>query len=279
MRDLNIGTAILSLTTPGCTFLSGPAAASLAREVNESAAAIRDADPSHFGFFAALPPLLEDVSATLAEIAYALDVLKADGVALYTRDGKGHTYLGHPDLMPIWAELERRRAVVFVHPTHTVDTQLLNPRLPQPMIDFPHETTRAAVDLIVNNRIREHPHCNIILSHAGGTLPYLATRAAEMLPDYGLSEKTAEEFMEDAREFYHDLALSGNKYTLGLLTKFAREDHILFGSDFPPAPEKTIRTYTTNLEEFELSDSCRYEIDRGNALRLFPRLKDGSVQE
>ncbi|KAF4636552.1 hypothetical protein G7Y89_g1534 [Cudoniella acicularis] len=274
MRDLNIGTSILSLTAPGCAVLSGPAAASLAREVNESAAEIRNADPAHFGFFAALPPLLDDIPATLAEIAYALDVLKADGVTLYTRTGPGHTYLGNPALVPIWEELNRRHAVVFVHPTHMVDTQLVNPQLPQPMIDYPHETTRAAVDLIVNNRVREYPHCKIILSHAGGTFPYLATRAAEMLPDYGLSTKLAEEFMQDARELYYDLALSGNEYTLGLLTKFAREDHILFGSDFPYAPEKTIRTHTKNFEVFEIGDMSRYEIDRGNALKLFPRLKD-----
>lgn len=274
MTDLGISTSMLSLTAPGCTILSGPPAVNLARQVNESAASIRDNDPSTFGFFAALPPILENVPAALAEIAYALDVLKADGVTLYTRYGPGHTYLGHADIRPIWEELNKRSAVVFIHPTHMVDTNLVNPHLPQPLIDYPHETTRTAVDLIMSKTVHTHPNCKIILSHAGGTLPYLATRAALMLPDYGLSDQNAESFLRDAKSLYYDLALSGNDYTLGLLTIFAKNEHILFGSDFPYAPTPTIRTHTSNLDSYELRREQRWHINRGNALKLFPRLNN-----
>lgn len=274
MASLNIGTTILSLTAPGCAIVKGRAERTkLAREVNQFAASVRDADPSRFGFFATLPPILDDVEAAIAEIAFALDVLHADGITLFTRYGPGHTYLGHVDLKPIWAELDRRASVVFIHPTRLVDTQLVNPALPQPMIDYPHETTRTTVDLITSNTVRDHPRCKIILSHAGGTFPYLATRAAVMLPDAGLSGKSADEFMEDARSLYYDLALSGNEYTLGLLTKFARPDHILFGTDFPYAPTPTIRTHTDNLDRFGLSEEQTRQIARENALALFPRLK------
>lgn len=273
MDKLSISTTILSLTAPGCTILKGPPAAKLARAVNEEAASIRDAHPMRFGFFAALPPVCDDVDATIAEIAYALDVLNADGVTLYTRYGPGNRYLGHDDLVPIWAELSRRKAVVFVHPTHLTDTNLVNAKLPQPMIDYPHETTRAAVDLIMNNRIREYPGCHIILSHAGGTLPYLASRAAHMLPDYGLSSRSAEEFLTDARSLYYDLALSSNELTLALLIKFAGPSRILFGTDFPYAPTKTIHSYVEMLDESSLSQKEMAQIDRQNALELFPRLK------
>ena len=272
MTELGISTSILSLTAPGCTLLSGPRAVDLARRVNESAASIRDSDPSSFGFFAALPPILEDIPATLDEIAYALDVLKADGITLYTRYGCGHTYLGHPDIRPIWEDLNKRSAVVFIHATHTVDTNLVNPHLSQPIIDYPHETTRTAVDLIMSKTVHEHPKCKIILSHAGGTLPYLATRAAVMLPDYGLSDQSPEDFLQDAKSLYYDLALSGNDYTIGLLTKFAKAEHILFGSDFPYAPTPTIRTHTNNLDLYELTEEQRWQMSRGNALNLFPRL-------
>jgi predicted TIM-barrel fold metal-dependent hydrolase len=276
MADLSISTSILSLTAPGCTILQGPAAAKLARAVNEHAASIRDSSPSAFGFFAALPPLLDSLDATLTEIAYALDVLHADGITLYTRYGPGNRYLGHPDFIPIWAALSARSAVVFIHPTHLADTNLVNPSLPQPMIDYPHETTRAAVDLIMSNRLREHPGCRIILSHAGGTLPYLATRAAYMLPDYGLSAKPAEEFLEDARSFYYDLALSSNQYTLDLLLQFAAPGRILFGTDFPYAPRKTIGTLAGMWDGYAVDEGQRMRMDRGNALGLFPRLgKEG----
>jgi len=272
MEELSIDTTILSLTAPGCTILKGQEAAKLARSVNESAASIRDSFPSNFGFFAALPPI-DSLEATLAEIAYALDVLHADGITLYTRYGPGNRYLGHPDFAPIWAELSRRFAVVFIHPTHLADTSLVNPSLPQPMIDYPHETTRTAVDLIMSNCIRDSPGCKVILSHAGGTLPYLATRAAYMLPDYGLSQKPAEEFLDDARSFYYDLALSSNPYTLALLLKFTDPTHILFGTDFPYAPTKTIKAHVTMYDAYALDDKQSYQIARGNALELFSRLR------
>ena len=94
-----------------------------------------------------------------------------------------------------------------------------------------------------------------------------------MLPDYGLSDKNAEEFLKDAREFYYNLALSGNKYTLGLITEFASKDRILFGSDFLYAPTPTIETHTRLLDAYGLNEKQACKIAQDNALRLFPRLK------
>ena len=273
MKDSSIKTTIFSLTAPGTTVLHGLPAAQLARHVNEYGAAIRDSNPSKFGFFAALPPLCDGIEPVLEEIRYALVNLKADGVTLYTRYGSDNHYLGHSDFRPVWAELNSHQAVVFIHPTHAADTRLVNPSLPQPMIDYPHETTRTAVDLIISGVVSEYSACKIILSHAGGTFPYLATRAATMLFDSKLSTKSTEEFWEDARTFYFDLALSGNEYTMGLLTKFAKPDHILFGSDFPYAPRNTIDIHTQELDRYQMSSDQSFEINRGNALSLFPRLQ------
>ena len=128
----------------------------------------------------------------------------------------------------------------------------------------------------MSKTVREHPNCKIILSHAGGTLPYLATRAAVTLPDYGLSDQSSADFMQDAKSLYYDLALSGNDYTLGLLTKFAKTEHILFGSDFPYAPTPTIRTHTSNLDLYNLRGEERWKINRGNALKLFKARYSGT---
>lgn len=278
MTEQSISTTILSLTAPGCTMLCGTAATQLAREVNFAAAAIRDAEPSRFGFFAALPPLLESIDAAVHEATYALDVLHADGITLYTRYGPGNTYLGDSAFLPLWTALNARQAIIFIHPTHLPSTDLVNPSLPQPMIDYPHETTRAAVDLIMQNRVRQFPQCRFILSHAGGTLPYLATRAAHMLPDYGLSTKPAAEFLADARTLYYDLALSGNEFTLALLLNFVGPDRILFGTDFPYAPLKTVRTHTAGVDAFEMDERTEEKIARGNAVGLFPRLGGGVAE-
>ncbi|KAI4195413.1 MAG: hypothetical protein LQ350_007226 [Teloschistes chrysophthalmus] len=266
-----VDTTILSLTAPGCTILEGAASAQLARAVNDYAASIRDSSPDQFGFFAALPTLADNIPAAIEEIAYAMDTLKADGVTLYTRYGSTNNYLGHSSFAPLWEELNRRSCVVFVHPTHTVDTNLVNPKLPQPIIDYPHETGRTATDLITSGCMRRYHYVRVILPHAGGTLPYLAVRAAMLLHDYKLSDQTTKEFLEDARRFYYDTALSTNEHTLRLLLGFAQVDHILFGTDFPYAPTETIETHTVMLERNELDLGSRRRIYRENALKLLPR--------
>ncbi|KAL1614836.1 hypothetical protein SLS56_012000 [Neofusicoccum ribis] len=193
---------------------------------NKYAAGIRSTHPSRYGFFATVPSLL-DPSSAHEEIAHALDSLHADDVILYTRYGDDNHYFGHPDFGATWDLLDARGAVVFMHPTHPVDTSLVNPALPQPMIDYLHETTRAAVDLITSGTVRNHRNVKIILSHAGGTLPYLALRPAAMLPYVpsaagDLSDTAVTDgLIEDARSFYFDTALSASALTLDLSKGFA----------------------------------------------------------
>ena len=279
-----VRTAILSLTAPGPGILQEAAGATkLARQVNLAAAAVRDSNPTRFGFFAAVPPLSEDnLAQALAEITYALDELRADGVTLFTRYGRGATYLGHATFRPVWAELNRRRAVVFVHPTYLPDTSsgtapaLVNPALPQPVIDYPHETTRAATDLVLSDTLAACPDVRVILSHAGGTFPYLATRAAHLAHDTGLTRKPPAQFLREARRFYFDVALSGNPLTLRYLLDFAAPGHVLYGSDFPYAPTRTIASHWEMLVRFlaegKVDPQVREAIGFGTAETLLPRL-------
>ncbi|PNY20470.1 2-amino-3-carboxymuconate-6-semialdehyde decarboxylase [Tolypocladium capitatum] len=271
--SIGIGTAIFSVTAPGASILKdAEASAKLARQLNEYCAKIRDEDPSKYGFFVNVGSLL-DTALCLEEIRYSFDVLQADGIILFTRYGKGHHYLGHKDFKPIWAELNRRKAVVFVHPTHPVDTNLVNVHSPLPMYDYPHETTRAAMDLIMANNLREFPDCKIVLSHAGGTLPYLIHRMTMVVDTPYRVDKTKDEIVEDAKRFYFDLALSGSHLVLDTLCKFAKPGHILFGSDFPNAPLATIEYFTRVIEEHGFDAKTRAEIYHGAGVALFPRLK------
>ncbi|KAJ5563870.1 hypothetical protein N7513_000112 [Penicillium frequentans] len=268
------GTTILSMTAPGaCIEKDAVAAAHLARASNEYAAAIRDAHPKSYGFFASLPSLL-DTKASLDEIAYSLDILGADGVLLFTRYGKDNHYLGHPDLKPIWEELNRRQVVVFVHPTHAVDTKPVNSHLPQPMFDYPQETGRTAMDLITNGILRAYLEVKIILSHAGGTLPWLINRSAALLPhtpmDIGLS---TEEILGEARKFYFDTALSASHDMLDLLYKIADPRHVLFGCDYPNAPVPSIQLFRERFDSYGHLEGAHAQVTRENALRILPRLK------
>ncbi|TVY19805.1 6-methylsalicylic acid decarboxylase [Lachnellula arida] len=265
--------AFLSMTAPGASILPVPKQGTFCRQANEYAAQMRATHPTRYGFFATIPSL-EDPSLAHRELIYALDVLGADGIILYTRYGSDNHYLGHPDFRSTWDLLDARGAVVFVHPTTPVDTTLVNAALPQPMIDYPHETTRTAVDLIVSRTLSAHPNVKVLLSHAGGTLPYLALRPAVMLPHMAnASTKSTEEFMEEARSFYFDTALSGSHSTLGLLKNFAKPDHVLFGSDFPYAPAPAIKQMNTLVDEYNKIDSTFVRsINHGAAVKLIPRL-------
>ncbi|KAI7973004.1 hypothetical protein EIK77_001578 [Talaromyces pinophilus] len=272
-RSVGNGTVILSVTAPGPTIEKDPnRAAKLAREINVYCANLRDDDPAGYGFFASLPSPA-DSTRCKEEIEFALDELKADGIILFTRYGEGNHYLGHADFHAVWAELNRRKAVVFIHPTHPADTNWVNKNSPQPMYDYPHETTRAAMDLLMNNHLREYPDCKIILSHAGGTLPYLIYRVASILEHTPMTVgKSREELLEDARTFYFDPALSANPITLQALLSFAKPGHILFGTDYPNAPTPGIHYLTQSLEKYDMEEDTRQAIYTGAALQLFPRL-------
>ncbi|KAI1332610.1 amidohydrolase family protein [Xylariaceae sp. FL0255] len=266
----DIQLAVVSLSAPGLEITSSlEEAKQVARSCNEYAASMRDAHPDRFGFFATLP-LANDVTAGLEEIEYALDTLRADGVTLFTSyDGR---YLGHSDFEPLWQALDKRQAVVFVHPTSPKEPGVnYQGMLPRPLVDFPHETTRTAVNLLTANTVRKYPSCKIILSHGGGTLPYVATRIANLAADAGmLREKSAEEMLAEAKQFYFDVALTSFSDPMNLLTSFAAEDHVLWGSDYPFARGPSITKQIGEMSTLE--SSLQSSITFGAALKLFPRL-------
>jgi len=273
MQKVNIDTAILSLTAPGVEIVSEAKQPKFARDVNTYAAKVRDENPTHFGFFASTPSLL-NTSAAITEITYALDVLHADGVVLFTRYGDSNYYLGHELFKPIWEELNKRKAVVFIHPTHPVDTNLVNRLLPQPVLDYPHESTKTAFDLILSGTKRAFPDCKIILSHAGGTLPFLLPRAAQLisrLSDNFGHRMTAEQIVEDAKSFYVDLALSSSPEILDTLLKNFPIERILFGSDTPYAPDGAVLAFNQLLDEYPLSVEMREKLAFRNAMEVFQR--------
>lgn len=272
---LGVSTSILSLSAPGAEIKADKdEARKVAREYNEWASDIKSKNPSHFGFFAAVSSLT-DTGGCLAEIAYAFDELHADGVCLFTSyDG---SYLGDHTFKPIWNELNIRKAVAFIHPIQPTDYSLVSPLLMPPAFDFPHETGRTAAHMIMTGTKRRYSDVKVILSHAGGTLPLLAERLAQL--DATLfkeklepsSPKTAEEIVADAKSFYFDLALSGTHNVLDLLLRWA-PGKVLYGSDFPYCTVEA-EYNTQKFEEYDMSEETRASITRDTALELFPRLR------
>ncbi|HEY9303405.1 MAG TPA: amidohydrolase family protein [Mycobacterium sp.] len=266
MADLDIGTAILSVSTPGTTFLPKSAdAVALARDVNDYSADLVAAQPEKFGFFATVP--MPHIDAAVAETVRALDELKADGVVLLANNAG--VYLGQDGQDPLFDALNERSAVVFIHPA-----DLPGPTVPgvAPFAaDFLLDTTRAAY-LLVRNGIRtRYPNIRFILSHAGGFVPYASHRmAVAITADTGRSPA---DNLDDFASFYFDTALSSSAAALPTLVAFAKPGHITFGSDWPFAPVAAGKLFAAGLETYPAIDtSIRDAIDRTNALALFPRL-------
>jgi len=266
MDSLQIETGVLSLTAPGVHGWNSQAKREMARKVNEYGADLVAKWPTRFGHFATLP--LPDVDGALAEISHAFDVLHADGVVLLSNyDG---VYLGDAAFERVWAELDRRHAVVFIHPAKPPLDAL--PGMPGPLLDYPFDTTRTAVQLVLNGVITRHPHVRIILSHAGGFLPYAAYRFAELAPGVREDVPNREGLLDLLRTFYFDTALSSPS-ALPSLMAFAQPDRVLYGSDFPYAPPSVSTSFTAAQDAHPaLSTEQHAAVNRDNALPLFPRL-------
>jgi predicted TIM-barrel fold metal-dependent hydrolase len=179
-----IATSYLSISSPGVHFGDDAAARTLAREVNEFGAGLRRDHPGRFGHFASLP--LPDVEGSLEAAAYALDELRSDGVAVET-NAHG-VYLGDPSLDPLWAELDRRGALVFVHPTTPPAGEQTSLGRPRPLMEFLFDTARAGSDLVFARVLLRFPHIRWVLTHTAGVLPLLVDRMdtfrALLMPEY-----------------------------------------------------------------------------------------------
>lgn len=261
MESAGIATGILSVSTPGVHLGDDAEARSMARTVNEFAASVVQRHPGRFGFFATLT--LPDVDGALAEAAHALDVLGADGVVLLT-NVRG-TYLGDASIEPLMEELNRRKAVVFVHPSELPAPPV--PGIPPFAADFLLDTTRAGINMARRGWLDRYPDVRIILSHGGGFIPYAAERIARMCSPDGDSAKG----IEQLRRFHFDTALASSAYSLPSLLAFADPGRISFGSDWPYAPKDRSLHFARLLDAFEMPEKVRVAIDRGNAERLFPR--------
>src|SRR4051812_43193172 len=262
-----IKTAVLSIaSTPGVWFDGGPEAASrMARSCNEYGADMMREYPGRFGLFATLSML--DIDATLREIEYALDVLKADGIGLQTN--YGDKWLGHPGYKPVLEELNRRKAVVYVHPLAAACCGNLSVGAFPAVIEVPHDTTRTVTSLLLSGSFARYRDIKWLFSHAGGTIPMMAGRIDSF---YGarpnLKEFAPDGIQGELRRLYYDTANATSAPTMAALMKLVPASQITYGSDYPYFPLDQI----ANLRQLGLTQEQLQDIGSSNAMKLIPRL-------
>lgn len=267
MDKAGVATAILSVTTPGVSPFDVPTARKLAREANENAAKLMSEHKGRFGSFAMLP--MNDTDSALKEIAYALDTLKADGIGLLT--SYGDKWLGHPSFAPIFAELHRRKAIVYTHPTVANCCRGLLPDTPPTVVEFGTDTTRTIVNIVFSGTAIKFPDIKWIFSHAGGSLPFLTERLIKMpVIDKKLAVHVPNGVLHELKRFYYDTAWAAHPYALSSLLQLVSAQQVLFASDYP---YRTSEDNVKGLVDFGFSRSDLDTIWRGNAQKLIPRLR------
>jgi predicted TIM-barrel fold metal-dependent hydrolase len=265
----SIEVALTSLAQPGVQFAAPDEARALARRCNDYAAELNARRPRRFGAFAVVP--IGEVRAAIDEIGYALDQLKLEGVCLFA--SYGEKFLGDPQFDPLMAELDRRAAVVFVHPALHPSSRKLDLPWPGFMMEYLFDTTRAAVNLVFSGTTEKFPRIRFVLAHAGGLVPYFAWRlSVSPLIDARLPQIPPDEIFARLATFWYDTALSPTPQTTACLAGVARPQQIVFGTDWPFANTKVIAEAAKLYEVAAPSAGVeRAAIDRGNALALFPQ--------
>ena len=269
MDKNGVRTSILSLaSTPGLWFDQSPEEATkMARLCNEFGAGMVRDKPGRYGLFATLPML--DIDATLKEIEYAFDKLKADGVGLQTN--YGDKWPGDKTYDPVWQELNRRKAVVYFHPLAAACCGRLNVGTFPAVIEVPHDTTRAVTSLLLSGTFAKYRNIKWLFSHAGGTVPMLAGRI-EFFSNF---RKDREQFAPNGIEvefkrLYYDTANATAPASMAALLKLVPVSQVVFGTDYPYVPTGP---QEAALGKLGISAKSQQAIESGNAMRLVPRLK------
>ncbi|MGH9764848.1 MAG: amidohydrolase family protein [Blastocatellia bacterium] len=242
----------------------------LTETTNEAIAALAANAPKKFGFYAILP--LPNVAASLKQMEYALDSLHADGIAfLSTQDG---LYIGDPAFEDLYAEMNRRSVMAFVHPARPTYPEPL--KVPPAFIEYTFETTRVAVNLIYNGVMKRYPNIKWVLAHAGGALPYLPMRLEALQGDDvqkpTFLERVPEGYLPYLERFYYDVAMAGAAGPIFALTAITDSSHIFYGSDWPYVPKKYIVEQVVRMKQMPQFAGDRLpDMERENALHHFRR--------
>ena len=268
MDKAGIRTSVVSLaSTPGLWFDAGAEnAAKTVRECQDFAAKMHQDHPDRFGIFSPLSMMNVDV--TLKEIEYAFDTIKADGINM--QSNYGDKWLGDPMYKPVLEELNRRKAVIYVHPLVAACCGRLSVGAFPAVIEVPHDTTRTVTSLLLSGSFTRYPDIKWLFSHAGGTIPMLAGRIAAFY-DHNpkFKEAAPNGVMAELGKLHFDTANATSVPAMTALLKLTSVSNVTYGTDYPYFPTDQNK----DLPKLGLSAADIQAIEHGNAARLIPRLK------
>jgi predicted TIM-barrel fold metal-dependent hydrolase len=268
MDKSGIATAVLSVVQPGVWFGDNvEESRSLARRLNEYATQLAKDHPGRFGLFAVIAP--PDVPGSLKEIEYAFDTLRADGIGLLT--SYQDKYLGDPAFAPVYEELNRRKAVIYVHPVTPACCRALVPGIPPASIEYATDSTRTIAHLVFSGTATRYPDIRWIFSHSGGTLPFLTGRFIRLAQERKLPH-LPDGPLPEFRKFFYELAQGNTPGQIAALLKLVSISQVLYGTDYPYRGGTEVNQ---GIADWGFSGPDLLSIERAAAEKLLPRLQAG----
>lgn len=267
MEEVGIETSILSLSTPHIHNGNSEKAIALARKINEDTAAVCKKYPDKFKYAAVLP--LPEIEASLEEIRYNYDELGC--VAVKVASNNFGLYLGDPKLAPVYEELNKRKAIIIIHPSRAqaVPTGVFTEG-PAPLFEYIADTTRTVIDMITKGVLEQYPDIKVIVPHCGSYLPFVIHRLigiSKILIPNGLMSDV--DVAANVSKLYFDMAGDALPVAMDALLKIADPSHIMYGSDYPYTPAPMIKVNREKFENYEPIKPYIEDMFRNNAIKLF----------
>ena len=259
-----VDTQVITFTTPGTHVEPAERAVRFARLVNDAFAAIVRERSPRFAALATLP--LNDPAASVSELNRAVTQLGMRGAMLFSN--VNGIALADPRYEPLYAEANRLRAILHIHPTDPVGVEAMTDYWLMPLVGFLMDTTLAAAKLVFAGIPERYPNVKWVLSHLGGSIPYLAERLDrgwEAFPD--CRADIARKPSEYLRQFYYD-GVNFDPAAVRLAVDFAGADHVMAASDYPHQIG-SIAKMKESVAALRVSDAERKKISGENGRALY----------
>jgi aminocarboxymuconate-semialdehyde decarboxylase len=263
MDRVGIDVEVVSLSTPNLFFTSAEHQPNVAKMMNDSYAELIAKHPKRFKGFASIP--MDAPDAALSELHRAIDELKLNGVILLSNIG-GRP-LTAPEYRPFFAEANRMRLCIFLHPMLPANSDSFREYVLGPIIGFPFDTSLAVARMCYDGMFEEFPDIRWIIGHLGGAVPYLMERMDNGFRDFtdcrAKIDKLPSVYL---KRLYYD-TVSFSPHTLNMVKNMVGADHMVMGSDYPHLLGSIDRA-VSSIEDLGLSDSETQQIFSGTALRI-----------
>jgi aminocarboxymuconate-semialdehyde decarboxylase len=263
MDRVGIDVEVVSLSTPNVFFTSAEHQPNVARMMNDSYAELISKHPNRFKGFASIP--MDAPDAALFELHRAIDELKLNGVILLSNIG------GRPltasEYRPFFAEANRMRLCIFLHPMLPANSDSFREYVLGPIIGFPFDTSLAVARMCYDGMFEAFPDIRWIIGHLGGAVPYLMERMDNGFRDFADCRAKIDKLPSVyLKRLYYD-TVSFSPHTLNMVKNIVGADHMVMGSDYPHLLGSIDRA-VSSIEDLEVSDSEKQQIFSGTALSI-----------